>query len=128
MTRWDEKVRVAVGNVSLELPVSVVRGQGAPVDSAAGVFEGSGLRIIVDQGPFANRLDAYAGLPDYQQQKTDVAGTMGRTVSFRSPEQDTSTIAVHVPAPKLVTVVVEAKPDVPKQVSEQIINSLRWID
>ena len=128
MTRWDEKVRVAVGNVSVELPASVVQGQDAPVDSAARVFAGGGMRIIVDQGPFANRLDAYAGLPDYQQQNKDFGGTTARTISFRTPERGTSTVAIHVPAPKFVTVVVEADSDVPKQVSEQIINSLRWID
>lgn len=128
MTQWDKKVRVSVGSVSLELPASVVKGQDTPVDSVASVFEGGGVRIIVDQGPFANRLDSYAGHPEYQQDSKEVDGTAARTISFRSPERGTSTVAIHVPAPKYVTVVVEAEPDVPRQVSEEIINSLRWVD
>lgn len=128
MSRWEEKVRVTVGSVSLELPAEAVKGQDAAIDSAAGVFEGAGLRIIVDQGPFANRLDSFAGLPEYRQESREVSGTTGHAVSFRSPDRGTSTTAIHLPAPKFATVVVEAEPQVPPQVPPQIIDSLRWVE
>lgn len=128
MTRWDEKVRVSVGNVSLELPTSLVKRPDIPIDSAAGVFEGSGVMVIVDQGPFANRLDSYAGHPEYQEKIKEVAGTTSRTISFQSPDRGTYTVAIHLPAPKHVTVVVQADAYVPEQVPREIIESLRLLD
>lgn len=128
MTRWDEKVRVVVGKVSLELPVALVKRQDAPLDSAAGVFEGSNVTVIVDQGPFADRLDSHAGRPEYQEEVKPVAGTSGRTIFFRSPQGGTYTVAIHLPAPKHVTVVVQADASVPEQVPRDIVESLRLLD
>ena len=128
VTRWDEKVRVSVGNVSLELPISLVKRQDTPIDSVASVFEGSGVTVIVDQGPFANRLDSYAGHPEYQEMIKDVSGTTSRTISFQSPDRGTYTVATHLAAPKHVTVVVQADASVPEQVPREIIESLRLLD
>lgn len=121
-----ENVRVTVGKISLELPASLIEGRDTAIDSAARVFEGGGLRVIVDQGPFANRLDSYIGLPDYREESRDIDGAVGRTVSFREPAQGTSTLAVHVPAPVPLTVVIEADGDVAEATPREIIDSLRW--
>jgi hypothetical protein len=124
MTSWDEKVRVTLGNVSLELPASVVKNQETSIESAGGVFEGGGLTVIVDEGPFADRLDSYIGLPGFREETREVAGVTGRKVFFRRPERGTYTVGVHVPAPKHVTVAVHAEASVPERVAEAIVNSL----
>jgi hypothetical protein len=125
MTSWNEKARVAVGNVSLELPASVVQRQDTSIDSAGGVFEGGGMMVIVDEGPFADRLDSYVGLPDFRENTKEVAGTTGREVFFRKPDRGTYTIGIHVPAPKHVTLVIHADASIPERVAEEIIDSLR---
>jgi hypothetical protein len=126
--QWNEKIRVTVGNVGLELPSSLVKRQDTAVDSASAVFEGSGLIVIVDQGPFADRLDAYVGNPEYREEMRNIAGTTARTIFFRRPDRGTYTMAVHLTAPKLVTVVVHADKSVPEQVPGEIIESLRLPD
>ncbi len=128
MTRWDEKVRVTVGNVSLALPTSLVKRQDTPIDSAASVFEGSGVMVIVDQGPFADPLNSYAGHPGFWEEIKDVAGTPSRMISFRSPDLSTYTVAIHLLAPKHVTVVVQADDSVPKRVPKEIVESLQMLD
>jgi hypothetical protein len=80
VTPWDEKTRVGVGKVSLELPAALLKGGDAAIDSAANVFEAPGLSVTVDQGPFASRL----GRPGYEEGDMDVGGTKGRTIFFRS--------------------------------------------
>jgi hypothetical protein len=128
VTHWDEKVRVAVGNISLELPASLSRGQDTPIDSAASVFSGSGVTVIVDQGPFADRLDSYAGHPEFREEIKDVAGTTSRAIYFRSPDRGTYTVATHLPEPRQVTVVVQADASVPERVPRGVIESLRLLD
>src|SRR4051812_41485897 len=105
MTPWDDRVRVVVGSVSLELPVATVKKGETGVDSAAGVFEGGGLTVTVDQGPFVNHLDADVGRPDYREDVKDIGGTRSRTIFFRSADGQSYTTGVYVPAPKQVTVV-----------------------
>jgi hypothetical protein len=126
--RWDEKVRVAVGNISLELPITLVKKQDTFIDSAGSVFEGSGVIVIADQGPFADRLDSYAGHPEYQEEIKNIAGTTSRKISFRSPDGATHTVAIHLLAPKHVTLVVHADASVPREVPSEIIESLRLLD
>ena len=62
MTPWEQRVRVTVGKISLEIPAVLVK-SGHAIDSAAAMFEGNGLSVTVDEGPFASRLDSYAGRP-----------------------------------------------------------------
>jgi hypothetical protein len=128
VTRWDEKVRVVVGNVSLELSTSLMRREGTHIDSSANVFEGSGIIVIIDQGPFADRLDYYADRPEYQEKIKNIAGTTSRTISFRCPDRGTYTVAAHLLSPKHVTVVVQADAFVPERVPREIIESLRLLD
>jgi hypothetical protein len=124
MTQWDEKVRVALGIVSLELPAVLVKTQDTSIDSAGGMFEGGGLMVVIDQGPFVDRLDSYVGLADFREDIKAVAGTPARKVFFRRPDRGTYTMGVHVPAPKYVTVAIHADASVPEQVAEAIIDSL----
>ena len=74
MTAFEPRVRVRVGAVSLELPVVLAPRQGTPVDSASAVFEGGGLMVLVDQGPFAPSLDADVGRPGFREVATEVGG------------------------------------------------------
>ncbi len=125
VSHWNEKVQVTVGNVRLNLPAALVKSQETAIDSAAALFEGSGVTVIVDQGPFADRLDSYVGNPEYREEIRNIAGTTARTIFFRRPDRGTYTMAVHLPAPKLVTVVVHADASVPEQVPGEIIASLQ---
>jgi hypothetical protein len=124
---WGEKVRVAVGDVSLELPAALVQREEANVDSSAGVFEGSGLTVIVDQGPFSDPLDSHTGRPGYREEPTELAAVAGRTISYQTPEEGTYTVAAHLPPPAAVTVVVRADGSVPEHVPREIIASIRAI-
>lgn len=128
MKHWDEKVRIAVGNISLELPVLLLNRQATLTSCPASVFVGSGLTVIVDQGPFADRLDGYASHPEYQEGIEEVTGTPGRTIACRSHERGTYTVATHIPAPNHVTVVVQANAFVPEPVPRKIIESLRLLE
>jgi hypothetical protein len=125
---WNEKVRVTVGNLGLELPSALVKTQDTAIDSASAVFEGSGLTVIVDQGPFADRLDGYVGNPGYREEMRNMAGATARTIFFQRPDRGTYTMAVHFTAPKLVTVVIHADKSVPEQVPKEILESLRLPD
>jgi len=125
---WDEKVRIAVGSISLELPVFLLNRQATLPSFPASVFVGSGLTVIVDQGPFADRLDSYASHPEFHEEIDEVNGTSGRTIACRSPERGTYTVATHIPAPNHVTVVVQANALVPEPVPRKIIESLRLLE
>ena len=128
MIHWHEKVRIAVGNISLELPLFLLDRQATLTSCAASVFVGSGLTVIVDQGPFADSLDGYASHPESQEVIEEVSGTSGRTIACRSHDRDTYTVATHLPAPNNVTVVVQANAFVPEPVPRKIIESLRLIE
>lgn len=127
MSQASDTRRFVVGKVSLALPASLAKRQDAPIDSATSVFEGNGLTVIVDQGPFADGLDSHAGRPGYRSELRSIAGVPGRLVSYRSPERGTYTVAARLPAPTLVTVVVEADLSVPEHVPKGIIESLQLL-
>ncbi len=128
MSQWDDRVRVVVGSVSLELPRALVKSGETAVDSAAGVFEGAGLTVTVDQGPFASRLDSDMGRPDYREGFSDVGGTRSRTIFFRSADGRSFTTGVYAPAPKNVTVVIHADASVPEEVATAIRDSVQLHD
>lgn len=114
--------------MSLELPSALVAGRGDGIDSAAGVFEGAGVSVVVDQGPFSDPLTTHAGRPEHRDEAIDVAGTAARLVSFRDPEDRTYSVGAHVPGPSPVTVVVRADASVPEHVPRDIVESLRLLD
>jgi len=83
---WNDKVRIAVGAITLDLPAVLIRAHGRSVDSASGVFGANGLVVNVDNGPFADRLDSYAGSDEYSDRIATFAGATGRLVSCRARE------------------------------------------
>ena len=85
--------RVQVGAISIEIPAQLSATTGVPIDSISAVLTGEGLTVIIDQGPFADRLEGAVGRPDFREVRTDMAGASGRTVYFRSPEEHTYTFA-----------------------------------
>jgi hypothetical protein len=122
---WDETVPRTFGDIVIDLPAAVVEGGATAIDSAANTFEGEGLSVIVDRGPFADRLDSHFGRPDYREELTEKVGTVGRTIFFRDPAEHTYTVATHLPAPVFLTVVVRADESVPEGVPRHIIESIR---
>src|SRR5215211_3306988 len=108
MTAFERWVHVRVGTLVLDLPAVLVPRQGTTVDSASAVFEGGGLFVLVDQGPFAPSLDADVGRPGFSEVPAEVGGSPGRLVTFVSESGTSYTTAVEVAAPRRVTVVVRA--------------------
>src|SRR5262245_65391291 len=115
MTSFEPWIRVRVGAVSLDLPAILASRQGASIDSASAVFEGHGLMVVVDQGPFAPSLDADVGRPELREVAVEVGGLPARLVTFDDEEGASSTTAVEVAAPRRITVVVRADRGVPRQ-------------
>ncbi len=122
--RWDDLVPVQVGGLRLQLPAALVPRDVAAFDQPAAVFEGPGVTVVVDVGPFADRLDAHVGKPAFREALVDVAGARGRRVSFRSPDAGTATTALHVDAPHPFTVAVIAEPSVPGAFAEEVLASV----
>jgi hypothetical protein len=123
MTAWEDKVRVRVGRVSLEIPQSLTKG-GAGVDSEAAVFESPDLTVVVDQGPFADSLDAQGAAPGAGTETVTIAGRSARLLSTPA-EGGRHTVAVHVPELDRLTVAVHAGDTVPRHVPREIIDSIR---
>jgi hypothetical protein len=127
MTPWEQRVRVTVGKISLEIPAVLVK-SGHAIDSAAAMFEGNGLSVTVDEGPFASRLDSYAGRPGVKEDIREIGGVKSRVVFFRDPDAHVNTLAIHVPAPRLMTVVIRADASVPEEIPRRILDSLQPLD
>ena len=124
MTKWNEKVRVPLGIFSVELPATLVKRPGDAVDSVAAVFEGGGLSVVVDQGPFSDRLTSHVGRPDHREEAAEIAGVAARLVFFRTPADGTYTVAAHLPGPNGLTVVVSAAETIPEQIARNIVESV----
>ena len=124
MTKWNEKVRVPLGIFSVELPAVLVKREGSAIDSPAVGFEGGGLSVDVDQGPFSDPLTSYVGRPDYREEAAEIAGVAARLVFFRTPADATYTVAAHLPGPNGLTVVVSAAETIPERVARDIVKSV----
>lgn len=127
MTTFERRFHARVGAVSLELPAVLKPRQSTAVDSASGVFEGGGLVVLVDQGPFAPSLDADAGRPGRQEVPVVVGGHPARLVTF---DDDTTsyTTALEVAGPQRVTVFIHARGDVPREVPLEIAHSVQLLE
>ena len=121
----NERTRVRVGAISVEVPAQLVTSSDAPVDSPAAVLTGDGITVIIDQGPFADRMESSIGRPDRREESTHIAGVTGRIVSFRTPEEHAYTVAAVLSEPVRVTVVVRADDSVPEAQARRIIESLQ---
>jgi hypothetical protein len=123
---WSETVWVTVGEARLQIPAALAVASGTAIDSASAVFEGGGMTVIVDQGPFADRLESYVGESGYEEQTTPLAGTEARVIRFIRPD-GTFTVGARITKPKQLTVVVHGNDVVPEQVARDVITSLRII-
>jgi hypothetical protein len=122
--RWSDLVPVQVCGLRLRLPAALVT-KGAPIDGPSAVFEGAGVTVVVDAGPFADRLEAHVGKPAFQEAPVEVSGARGRRVSFDAPDTGTHTNALHVDGPRPFTVAVIAAPSVPDTVAADVLASVR---
>jgi hypothetical protein len=127
MAAFEPRVHVRVGAVGLELPATLTARAGTPADSASAVFEGEGLTVLVDQGPFAPSLDADVGRPGYREEPTEVGGTPARLVTFDEPGGSFTT-ALEIAPPNRATVVVRADGSVPRHVPLDIVRSVQPLD
>jgi hypothetical protein len=121
----NEPTRVRVGAISLEVPAQLITSSDAPVDSPAAVLAGGGITVIIDQGPFADRMEGSIGRPDRREEPIHMAGIAGRIVSFRTPEEHTYTVAAVLSEPVRAAVVVRADDAVPAHQARRIIESLQ---
>lgn len=113
------------GGISLELPESLIRQEGAGVDSRAALFEGDGLAVLVDQGPFADSLTTHVGRPEYAERMQTIAGVAARTLFYRAPEEGGYVMAAHLPDLNRLTVVVRARDWVTPDAAESILQGIR---
>ncbi|MGW3353723.1 hypothetical protein ACWDA3_61550 [Nonomuraea rubra] len=124
MNSFEPRVRVRVGKVSLAIPADLIPQPSAPIDSESAVFEGGGLLIVIDQGPFAPSLDVNVGRPEFGAVQTEVGDSPARLINFEN-EDGAYTTAVEVAAPVRMTVVVRADGSVPRQVPLEIVRSVQ---
>jgi hypothetical protein len=127
MAAFEPRVHVRVGAVGLELPAGVAPCEGTPADSASAVFEGEGLTVLVDQGPFAPSLEADVGRPGYREEPTEVGGSPARLVTF-DEDGGSFTTALEIAPPNRATVVVRADSSVPRQVPLDIVRSVQPLE
>ena len=127
MTTFEPRIHVRVGAIDLELPAVLAPRPETAVDSASAVFEGGGLFVLVDQGPFAPSLDADVGRPGFHEASELVNGWPARLVTYND-ESATSTTALEVAGPQRVTVVIRATSDVPREVPLEIARSVQLIE
>ena len=127
MTSFEPRVHARVGTVALELPATVAPQAGTPVDSASAVFEGEGLAVLVDQGPFAPSLDADVGRPGYQEEALQVGGSPARLITY-DEDDGRFTTALEIAGPHRTTVVVRADRSVPRQVPLEIVRSVQPLE
>lgn len=73
--------------IGFSVPPDARRGGGIPVDSTAGVLDGTGYRITFDLGRFGERLDSLAREKGFRSSSRAVAGRRGREVAFE-PEDE----------------------------------------
>lgn len=70
------------------LPADATPVDGVPVDSSAGVLEGSGYLITYDVGSFGESLDDHRDEQEFSERSTDVGGLGWTVVSFVPSDED----------------------------------------
>lgn len=116
--------RGTVGDVGLQLPAALQHQPGSPVDGPAAVFTGGGLTVVVDAGPFADRLDSRVGEPSFAEHTDASRGLTERRVTYRDPRTHAYTAAVHLGPARPVTVTVTADDGVPEDVVTGVLDVL----
>ena len=94
MPNWTE-LTLADG-VRLKVPAGPSGGRRAQgVDSTVATWEGSGLNILIDRGPFADTLASSESRSGYRSSQETIDGRPARIVSF--VDDGTRVVAAHVP-------------------------------
>jgi hypothetical protein len=131
MSDWKE-LTLAQG-LTLTVPADLSRGPEQGVDTAVATWNGAGISVVVDQGPFADPLTTYQGRPGSRSRQETIDGRPARIVSFLEGD-GTRVVAAHFPgtqagaaAGKPLTIVVRVDPAVRREeVAFDIIRSLRF--
>jgi hypothetical protein len=137
MSDWQE-LTLAEG-LTLTVPADLSRGPEQGVDTAVATWNGAGISVVIDQGPFADPLTTYQGRPGSRSRQETIDGRLARIVSFVEGN-GTRVVAAHFPgaragasagkgaaAGKPLTIVVRVDPAVLREeVAFDIIRSLRF--
>lgn len=117
-------MEIVLGRVRLTIPDTLQPSRGHAIDSASAVFEGGGISVVVDQGPFADDLGAYGNRSAYRSFVLQVDGQEARMIRYADSDapDPAVTVGIHVGGTEAVTVVVRA-PDEPT--ARRIVDSLR---
>jgi len=128
MTRGWKRVNAGT-RVSLCIPRNLSPSSQQPVDSAVTAWESDDLSVLVDTGPFADRLDS----PSTRAYSSEIVqGIPIRVVGFEDDDGAT-VVAAHVPSalstvetPRVpVTLMVRARPGTDPEIPFRVIRSLR---
>jgi hypothetical protein len=120
--------RVRVGTVSLAVPDYLVEDPGQPIDSPSKVLTGPHMSIVIDQGPFADRLAGMVNCPGYRKEYYNLAGTNARAVFCLNEGNAGYTIASHVPELNHLTVAIRAGEMSSESTARRILESIQGLD
>jgi hypothetical protein len=118
------KARLANG-VTLEVPDSVASSERVGVDSPTASYEGDDLSVVVDQGPFVDRLESNASGTRLWRNLEEIDGTVAVVVATRDADPNWTTYAAHFPEPVPLTIVVRARKDLGPEIPLSVIRSVR---
>jgi hypothetical protein len=131
MTQWKD---VALGRgLKMKVPSDLTRGRDQGIDTNASNWQGKGINVLVDQGPFADPLTSSASRTGSRSTEESIGGRPARIVSYVN-EAGTRVIAAHVAGSRRgasvvepVTVVIRLDPEGPsEEVARTILRSLRF--
>ena len=123
MSSFEGKTRVSLGAASVAIPEALLPA-GQSLDSPSNFFEGLGMSVLIDQGPFSDDLTSAVGHAEYRETTEQVAGVPAKVVSYRDPGGTGYIVAAHIPGLNRLTVVVRASDSVPRQVADEVIDSI----
>ncbi|TLM74527.1 hypothetical protein [Pseudarthrobacter sp. NamB4] len=117
--RWNP---FRVGGLELDVPEQLAPSGEHGIEGSAAVLEGAGMRVTVEASPFADPLTRYQNKPGFEQWREALGG--GDTANFiLFEEKGLRTVAVTIPG--RATAVVHGSADEDRDVSLQILRSIR---
>lgn len=122
MAGETERVRLGPDAV-VEVPAALhAAGEqvASAIDSPVAAWQGDGIRLLLDQGPFADPLTGYEGQPGFGSSNERIDGRPARLVWFDRDGQH-RVVAAHLHG---ATLLVEADATVPHDVLLAIARSL----
>jgi hypothetical protein len=92
MTEWRQEA-LSQG-ITLSVPKSIARQPAHGIDTTVTLMSGNGITVLVDQGPFADPLTAYANRAEYRSTQEVIDGHPFQIVSFVD-NNGTHVVAAH---------------------------------